>query len=151
MNRISLVVVTAVAVAVLAGGCATVKPKPQTFVLAGDVSTPASFTYVAPGDTGHVIGHQCASATNFEDIAVAAEVDVSDAGGKTIGLTTLQAGVLVAGDDPTTIIGATCVYKFSVKVPASSAFYGVHVGNVARGVVKYDRAKAKSGVSITVG
>lgn len=144
-SRLSAVAIAAL-IALSLTGCGTAaapKPTATPFEVAGTVGVPpyGLLTGAAGGVTA--VGDPCHADDGFDDIAEGAQVVVSDARGKTVGVGILQAG---------TFTGGKCQFPFTVDaVPSGSRFYGIHVGNSNRGTLQYTRAHLASGVHLTIG
>ena len=136
----------AVSATLLLAGCsaaAEAEPSPtptsDEFSARGSVSTRPSLSYFAPGDEeGHEMGDECVSADNYDYIAEGAQVVITDDAGKTVGVGELSAGVLGsgAGTVATSMLDAECKFTFRTTVDSDSKFFGVAVGNDARGVTQ---------------
>jgi hypothetical protein len=84
----------------------------------------------------------CTGTAGYDDITQGAQVVISDAAGKTLGIGALGVGVAEGG---------TCLFPFTVKgVKLGSKFYGVSITH--RGVVQYTYSQLKSGqAALTLG
>jgi hypothetical protein len=135
------------AVVLLLAGCSSSSPesapKQATYSYSGHVSTTAL-------DSEEDFGGSCLSIGGYDDIETGAQVIVTDADGKTVAVTTLSDGVLVAGVEPYQRELSTCQFAFAVKVEGKSDFYGIHVGDEVRGTVQYTRTQMTAGPELTL-
>lgn len=102
----------------------------------GEVVLEVTFDSVKSGDWP-----SCSGVGAYADLASGAQVVVTDAAGKTIGLGRLDAGVRRERG---------CVFFFKVSgVPAGGEFYGVEI--VRRGRVQYSVAQLSYPIRQTIG
>lgn len=129
-----------------------------TFVLAGGKSS-GSTPAAAPSTESTVLvagtldlmdaysdgtGTACSGSGGYSDIADGAQVVVTDASGKTIGVGSLVSGV------STDLVGniGTCEFTFAVRVPSGVGPYAVEVTH--RGKISFTEADAGD-VKLTLG
>ena len=139
MNRPRRAYALAIAAAALLAlsGCVSIFPHP-TLTAAGSITTPINEDAVLDGTLTTDNGSPCLSDDGYDDISSGAQVIITDAAGKTVGVGYLGHGKVA--DD-----GSTCKFSFAIKdITAGSKFYGVHVGNQNRGVVQEKPAELKS-------
>jgi hypothetical protein len=118
-------------------------------------SSPAAFEVdgvltLKPGQFLADNGTSCEGKDGYDDLALGAQVSVTDAAGAVVALGKIDA--MSYTDDPGGDgLGGTCDLKFSIPgVPAGKSFYGVEVSH--RGAVKFEEANLKAGpVQLTVG
>jgi hypothetical protein len=124
----------------------------EKFTASGTISTRPSLTYFAPGDeeAGHTVGDECISTDNYDDIAQGTQVVVTDDSGKTVGVGSLNGGVLAGDADITSMLEASCSFSFSVRVDSPSKFFGVEAGNDARGDIQVSREDLKAGAELSL-
>ena len=146
--------VLAVAVILLAG-CSSVatpaaKPTPKALRAVGVVTAPMDYMDLMTGKYKNAQGAPCASGADYSDIKAGAQVVVTDASSKTIGIGTLGDGVLQPGPKATAF-DALCAFAFDVPgISAGSKFYGIHAGSPGRDVVQVPAAGI-SNVKVTIG
>jgi hypothetical protein len=129
-----------------------VNPNIQGHDYSGTVAAPVRITYFPLGKKEHTVGDQCVTGDGYNDIKTGAQVVITDSAGATVGIGSLIGGELTASlTNPDSMIGATCTFKFFVHVAKKSDFYGVHVGNEARGVVQYSAGDVAGGVDLVIG
>lgn len=117
-------------------------PPPQTLDVFGQMTVDLS-----PGDIGYYGPETtpCWPGGGYSDIHEGTQVVVSDAGGKTLGIGSLGAGIQ---DD--TGAGKRCLFSFWVKdIPRGEKFYGVEVAH--RGRLQYPAARMTDPISLTLG
>ncbi|WP_434315822.1 hypothetical protein [Leifsonia sp. P73] len=113
---------------------------------AGTVSVPVAIVF---SQTDGSVDEPCTAGDGYTDINSGAQVVITDASGKTIGVGTLGDGTHDATPDSTT--ADRCLFPFAVKgLPAGSKFYGVHVGNQNRGVLQFRSSELKN-IQLTIG
>jgi hypothetical protein len=142
-NALVAAVLAAVLPAVLsgcsgtAGSKATPKPTATTMTVAGAITVPG---FSKTGAEGEV----CAAQPNFDDVASGGQVVVSDAAGKTIAIGKVGVGAFQVAD-------VACEFAFVVSdVPSPGKFYGLHVGNGARGVVQFSKAEMQAHPELSI-
>jgi hypothetical protein len=87
----------------------------------------------------------CAGMGGYGDIAMGAQVVITDESGTTVAVTELGVGKLIGS-------GATreCQFEFSASsVPAGKSFYGISVTH--RGTIQYTEDQLRNGVELTLG
>jgi hypothetical protein len=108
-------------------------PAPATFTVSG------TFKLVDEDANSETV---CNGPEGYTDITDGAEVVVSDASGKTLGIGMLS--------NPSASGSDTCNFTFTVKnVPAGKKFYGIEVTH--RGTVKETEAAMKAGPALELG
>lgn len=133
---VALAAVVAVLIVVLSGTQANpsappsqapvAAPTPSPLTINGEVVLDVPFGSMTAGDWPN-----CKGADSYADLVSGAQIVVTDAAGKTIGLGRLDAGVRRERG---------CVFFFKVSgVPAGGEFYGVEVAR--RGRVQYTAAQ----------
>ncbi|GAB3389135.1 hypothetical protein GCM10027568_10970 [Humibacter soli] len=145
---------TAMLVALTLSGCIPLAPKPKPtpkpLEAVGTVSVPMNATDLLNGTYTNAQGAACGAGDGYDDISSDAQVVVTDASGKTVGVGVLQPGTLEPGPQGTAF-DARCSFAFDIlKIPAGSKYYGVHVGNQNRGTVQYTKDQLKD-IQLTIG
>lgn len=134
------IIVTAVAMALLAG-CSppgatptptpTLPPEPEVFTVSGTLTLHQVTLRIKPGD-------ECNGRDGFADVRQGAQVAVTDAAGKVVGLGALGAGAGSAVGNNTV---TRCVFTLAVtNIPDGGEIYGIQVAH--RGVVNFRRMDA---------
>jgi hypothetical protein len=115
----------------------------------GSISTPLNVVL----DASAAEGDECVSRGGYTDMAEGAQVSVTNASGTIVGIGRLLAGAVhLVQDDQSSLTEVRCVYRFEVPVTDDgSQFYGVHVGNQARGVQQYPRDDLSREITLSVG
>jgi hypothetical protein len=121
----------AVAAALLAAGGVYLLVRPTTFDAQGALRLQDPETIRA----------RCAGQGGYVDIRIGAQVVVTDADEKTVGIGRLDASANK---------GLYCEYSFTVRdVPAGLDFYGVEVSKRSR--VQYSEEQLRAGVTLSLG
>lgn len=90
----------------------------------------------------------CVPQDGYNDIHRGAQVTITDASGKVIGLTELKGGTLWTKGAK--VYGDThCEFDFDAVVPGGQSFYGVEVAH--RGVVRYRASDLSERLHLTLG
>ena len=126
----------ALAVALLAAGCAEAKPGPNT--------VNGLVLVTEPGSAWRV-DQTCAPAEEFKDLAKGTEVVVKDGSGKVLGRSTLPVGAGEQDDSTDRHDSEThiCEYLFAVPGVATTKTYVVKVGDRPEVTVSQDDMKAR--------
>lgn len=119
---------------------ASPSPSAASFVLRGSLTLEKARGVLNLDDV------HCGGMGGYDDIAAGAQVKVTDAAGKTVGVGVLGGGIM-SGSGPT----RTCEFGFQVPgVRPGAGFYGVEVAH--RGVVSYPEAQIAAGwVALSLG
>lgn len=92
------------------------------------------------------VGQVCTTPDGYGDISDGAQVTITDADGRTIGLARLGAGHVRTEDTPDLL---DCAFTFAGRAPAGRGYYGVQVAD--RNVLRYRESELRDGVIITLG
>lgn len=107
----------------------------EPLIISGTVSAPVHWSEVVEAN----VGDFCVSAPGYDDVAVAAQVVIRDAAGKTVGLGALSAGSLAAPagfeDNPgqAPVRDFRCEFRFNVPADSPSEYYSIVVGSGEHG------------------
>ncbi len=114
------------------------------------MSVPAE---VNPGDPDtSTVGLACVADDGYDDIDTGAQVVVTDEAGTTLGIGDLGIGILTTSSGDSTGPADRCQFQFAVSdVPTGKKFYGVHVGNQARGILRYTADQITEPLTLTIG
>lgn len=130
-SRRPIWLVAGIVLAVLAAGGIYLLVRPTSFDLHGSLQLRDRET----------IRSACLGQGGYSDIRVGAQVFVTDASGKTVGI-----GQVENSENK----GLFCDYAFVVRdVPAGLDFYGVEVSK--RGRVQYSEEQVRSGITLSLG
>ena len=133
----ALLVVAAVVVLAGCGTSPAPAATPSTLTVDGSVLVRGSSPQVVTEDE-----LTCVTGGGYTDVREGAQVVVTDAAGKTIGL-----GLLGAGSWKRNV---GCIFLFTVSdVPVGQRFYGVEVSH--RGRVQYAAAEMSSPIEMSIG
>lgn len=133
---------TAIGVAVSGGGAGSFTLKGTLTLNAlgsGDSTNPLS-----PAD-----GDPCITTGGYTDIAQGATVTIGGSTGQSLAVTGLSAGVETGVETDDGVALGTCVFKFSVEVPAGQSAYTVTISH--RGTQTFTPAQAQAGVTLSLG
>ncbi|WP_307934785.1 hypothetical protein [Salinispora arenicola] len=143
----------AAAIVLLLAACSS-SPEPADTPASGPSTRTITGTMAIQGwPSGWEVGLDChggsLSQRGWDDLTPGAQVVVTDSGGKTAGVGTLELGKVRA--DPE--LGEpfkVCEMPFEVtNVPDGERFYGVEVGR--RGKVQFDDAQLNTTIRLTIG
>jgi hypothetical protein len=123
---------------------------PSTFKTTGSISVPsgADPRYVGTPCSGFRGVDDQPIAGNYSDIKTGAQVVVKDGSGKTIALSTLDAGTLAQASGSATLV---CRSSFALKGLPNAKFYSIHIGNSTRSDVQFTESEMKAGPAISLG
>lgn len=148
--RLVTLAIAALALSGCGGGASGADTAPAAAASSGPATTTVTGTITVPVPLsqagGRKEGVKCSSDAGYTDIALGAQIEVTDAGpaGGTLGVGTLDQG--------TSDGYSSCIYSFAIPgVPLDRQFYAVTVGNANRGSIKYDRAQIAQPISLTLG
>jgi hypothetical protein len=139
-----MVPLVTIASVLLLAGCSSPTPKstPKPLQAAGTITVPINIEDALNGTVE--MGSPCIAEDGYDDITDGAQVIITNASGKTVGVGSLEPGTVSS-------TGSKCQFEFTVNgIPAGSKFYGIHIGNQNRGVIQ-EPADQIGNVQLTLG
>jgi hypothetical protein len=94
----------------------------------------------------------CAGSGGYDDLALGAQVVVSDPAGTTVAVGSVTESIPITewDDDAEDYLATACTLRFLVTgVPAGKGFYGIEVSH--RGRLQYSEAQARKELELTIG
>ena len=82
---------------------------------------------------------------NYDDVAPGAQVVVKDESGKTIAVTTLDAGTIAQSSAGDTMV---CRSTFALKGLPVADFYSIHIGDSTRSDAQFTKSDMRAGPQI---
>ena len=106
----------------------------------GDFTVHGSMSLVGT-DNFASFGDNCAGSAGYDDLRDGAEVVISENGGKTVAVGTLEGSHSADGE---------CLFRFDISgVPSGKGFYGILITH--RGVVQFSEREMRDGPALTIG
>jgi len=117
-------------------------------------TTPAAITVtgtmlVPPPLFSEELFAPCTSREGYEDIAAGSQVVISDQDGRTVGIGSLDAGVLQPGKVLPELY--RCEYSFTVIAEPGGDFYAIAIGGPQRGSVEFTAEQLTAPVELSLG
>ena len=147
------------AVLLAASALALTSCAPATATFSGSLSKPHMSFFFPELDVRHAAGDMCDTVGTYEypDVTMGTQVTLRDSTGATVGLTQLQAGVLLLGYDESRDRGNgrsaedICIFSFEfTEVESQDKFFTIEIG--LRGEVSFAREDLVSGfASVSLG